>query len=70
MFTESVLTYKLFFINTNVQDWEPKQRRQHFVARLPNIKQLNGSNVTETERDEAERAFIRYFMDSDQKPAR
>ncbi|XP_060596320.1 tubulin-specific chaperone cofactor E-like protein isoform X1 [Ruditapes philippinarum] len=53
-----------------VKDWEPKQRRQHFVARLPNIKQLNGSNVTETERDEAERAFIRYFMDSDQKPAR
>ena len=53
-----------------LQDWEPKQRRQHLIARLPNIKQLNGSKITDTERDEAERAFIRFFMDSNEKPAR
>ncbi|XP_053377364.1 tubulin-specific chaperone cofactor E-like protein [Mercenaria mercenaria] len=53
-----------------VKDWEAKERRQHLVARLPSIKQLNGSTITETERDEAERAFLRYFMDSEDRPAR
>lgn len=54
-----------------LEDWEEKQRRQHLIARLPNISQLNGGCViSEIERDVAERAFIRYFMDSQDKPAR
>lgn len=49
---------------------EGKPRRQHLVARLPNVSQLNGSDITETEREDAERAFIRHFMDSTEKPDR
>lgn len=52
------------------EEWEPKLRRQHLVARLPNIKQLNGSTISETEREDAERAFVRFFMDKTEKPNR
>ncbi|RUS78848.1 hypothetical protein EGW08_013390 [Elysia chlorotica] len=49
----------------------PKDRRfQHTVALLPKITTLNGSKVTETEREDAERAFLRKYMDADIKPAR
>ena len=43
------------------------------VARLPNVKVLNGGDmITKTEREDAERAFIRYFLDTpaDQRPER
>lgn len=43
------------------------------VARLPNINMLNGGGcITPEEREGAERAFIRYFLDTpeDQKPER
>lgn len=52
------------------QAMEAKERRQLLVARLPNVTRLNGSPVTDEEREDAERAFIRLFMDSEQKPAR
>ena len=40
-------------------------RRQHVIARLPNIKILNGGDpISETEREQAERAFIREHLDS------
>ena len=40
-------------------------RRQHVIARLPNIKLLNGGDpISETEREQAERAFIREHLDS------
>ena len=53
-----------------VQAEEEKARRQQLVARLPNVKHLNGSRVMEEERLDAERAFIRLFLDSQQKPDR
>ena len=53
-----------------LQAVEEKLRRQQLVARLPNITRLNGSAVTESERVDAERAFIRLFMDSEEKPDR
>ena len=41
-------------------------RRQHLVARLPNIRTLNGGDpVSEVEREQAERAFIRAFLDTE-----
>lgn len=40
------------------------ERRQFFIARLPNIEMLNGGGAIETdEREDAERAFIRYYME-------
>ncbi|KAJ8949476.1 hypothetical protein NQ318_005943 [Aromia moschata] len=40
------------------------ERRQLFIARLPNVKTLNGGGkITVDEREDAERAFIRYYMD-------
>ena len=43
------------------------------VARLPNVKVLNGGDmITKTEREDSERAFIRYFLDTPEhgRPAR
>ena len=35
------------------------------VARLPNVKVLNGGDmISKTEREDSERAFIRYFLDT------
>ncbi|XP_033726692.1 tubulin-specific chaperone cofactor E-like protein [Pecten maximus] len=45
-------------------------RRKLKIASLPNIKILNGSEVTVTEREKAERYFIRYFMDQESQPER
>ncbi|ESO93855.1 hypothetical protein LOTGIDRAFT_104573 [Lottia gigantea] len=47
-------------------------RRQLQIARLPNLTHLNGSRIAETEREDAERAFIRHYMDKDDnhKPQR
>ncbi|XP_052804256.1 tubulin-specific chaperone cofactor E-like protein [Mya arenaria] len=53
-----------------LEDQEPKARRQQLIARLPNIDMLNGSKVTAMEKEDAERAFIRIFMDSENQPAR
>ncbi|KAK3087723.1 hypothetical protein FSP39_009625 [Pinctada imbricata] len=43
-------------------------RRKLHIASLPKIKILNGSEISSTERDKAERHFIRYFMDKKKKP--
>lgn len=37
-------------------------KRQHLIARLPNIKRLNGSEITEDERIFAEKSFVRWFL--------
>ncbi|XP_056011209.1 tubulin-specific chaperone cofactor E-like protein isoform X2 [Ostrea edulis] len=47
-----------------------KPRRQQLVSRLPNIQCLNGTPISECEREDAERAFIRMYMDSEEKPSR
>lgn len=49
------------------------ERRQLLIARLPTITILNGGGVIGTEeREDAERAFIRYYMDKPEsdRPAR
>lgn len=40
------------------------ERRQLLIARLPNVKVLNGGDkITDLEREDAERAFIRFYME-------
>eukprot|EP00112_Aurelia_sp_Birch-Aquarium-sp1_P010220 Seg2192.4 transcript_id=Seg2192.4/GoldUCD/mRNA.D3Y31 product="Tubulin-specific chaperone cofactor E-like protein" protein_id=Seg2192.4/GoldUCD/D3Y31 len=46
------------------------RRRQLFIARLPTVKKLNGSVINETEREDAERMFIRHHMDDEEPPER
>lgn len=58
--------------NLRVQNWPlwekcdvtEHERRQLLIARLPCIVTLNGGGIVGAEeRDDAERAFIRYYMD-------
>ena len=44
------------------------ERRMLLVARLPNVKILNGGDVIPpNEREDAERAFIRFYLDTDER---
>ncbi|CAD5121832.1 DgyrCDS10304 [Dimorphilus gyrociliatus] len=47
-----------------------KLRRQLTISYLPNIRLLNNSVVGYEERIDAERAFIRHYMDKECKPSR
>ena len=49
---------------------ESSNARQLFISMLPNVNKLNGSSIDGNEREDAERFFIRYYMDSDNPPAR
>lgn len=49
-------------------EMKEKQRRQAFVARLPRLSKLNKSTVTETERETAERWFVREMADRPDPP--
>ncbi|XP_055695723.1 tubulin-specific chaperone cofactor E-like protein [Lutzomyia longipalpis] len=58
--------------NLRVQNWPlwdkcdstEHERRQLLIARLPKVQTLNGGGVVGAEeREDAERAFIRYYMD-------
>lgn len=45
-------------------EYTEHERRQLLIARLPNVEILNGGGIIERdEREDAERAFIRYYMD-------
>lgn len=45
-------------------EYTEHERRQLLIARLPNVEMLNGGGTIEhDEREDAERAFIRYYMD-------
>ncbi|KAF7282023.1 tubulin folding cofactor E like protein mlt [Rhynchophorus ferrugineus] len=45
-------------------EYTEHERRQLLIARLPNVQTLNGGGqISEEEREDAERAFIRYYMD-------
>jgi len=47
------------------------ERRQMIIARLPNVRRLNGGGeITEKEREEAERNFIRRFQSRQTKSTR
>lgn len=45
-----------------------EDRRKLFIASLPKIQILNGSEVTTSEREKSERHFLRYFLDKKSKP--
>lgn len=46
------------------EEYTEHERRQLLIARLPNIQTLNGGGViSPEEREDAERAFIRYYME-------
>lgn len=46
------------------REYTEHERRQLLIARLPNVETLNGGGVISLqEREDAERAFIRYYMD-------
>ncbi|XP_012258017.2 tubulin-specific chaperone cofactor E-like protein isoform X2 [Athalia rosae] len=46
------------------QEYTEHERRQFLIARLPNVETLNGGGaISAQEREDAERAFIRYYMD-------
>lgn len=45
-------------------EYTEHERRQLLIARLPNVEMLNGGgNIEDDEREDAERAFIRYYLD-------
>uniref|UniRef100_A0A673XDG5 Tubulin folding cofactor E like n=1 Tax=Salmo trutta TaxID=8032 RepID=A0A673XDG5_SALTR len=46
-----------------LQPYTNKERRSLTVAQLPCVSVLNGSVVTEEEREDAERFFIRHYLD-------
>ncbi|XP_072281587.1 tubulin-specific chaperone cofactor E-like protein isoform X2 [Pyxicephalus adspersus] len=45
-----------------VEPYSTEERRKLMVARLPSVSKLNGSVVTEGEREDSERFFLRYYM--------
>ena len=53
-----------------LDEFNRKEKRTMLVARLPNVKILNGGDmISKTEREDSERAFIRYFLETPE-PAR
>lgn len=56
--------YILSFVFQSPREYTEHERRQLLIARLPNVETLNGGGVISCEeREDAERAFIRYYMD-------
>lgn len=56
-----------------LDEYTAHEKRMMLIARLPNVKVLNGGNtITPTEREDAERAFIRHYLDTpeDDRPVR
>ncbi|KAG9482552.1 hypothetical protein GDO78_011301 [Eleutherodactylus coqui] len=45
-----------------VEPYSTEERRKLTIARLPSVSKLNGSVVTEGEREDSERFFVRYYM--------
>ncbi|GFN85373.1 tubulin-specific chaperone cofactor e-like protein [Plakobranchus ocellatus] len=53
-----------------LEEFPKDERFQHTVALLPNIHTLNGSKIGLSEREDAERAYLRRYMDAEMKPSR
>ncbi|XP_046383123.1 tubulin-specific chaperone cofactor E-like protein [Ischnura elegans] len=56
-----------------VEELTEHERRQLLIARLPNVQVLNGGGaITKEEREDAERAFIRFYVvkDPEERPRR
>eukprot|EP00092_Neocalanus_flemingeri_P041921 GFUD01045655.1.p1 GENE.GFUD01045655.1~~GFUD01045655.1.p1 ORF type:complete len:545 (-),score=132.58 GFUD01045655.1:10-1644(-) len=48
-----------------LDEYTAHEKRMMLIARLPNVKVLNGGDrITITEREDAERSFIRHFLDT------
>ncbi|KAE8592277.1 hypothetical protein XENTR_v10018711 [Xenopus tropicalis] len=45
-----------------VEPYSTEERRKLVIARLPSVSKLNGSVVTDGEREDSERFFLRYYM--------
>lgn len=52
------------------EEYTEHERRQLLIGRLPNILRLNGSQISDNEREDAERAFIRHYMGKEERPLR
>jgi hypothetical protein len=52
------------------QKLDEKTRQQLTLAYLPALTHLNGGRITAAEKEDADRAFIRRYMDRDEKPTR
>ncbi|XP_029428134.1 tubulin-specific chaperone cofactor E-like protein isoform X2 [Rhinatrema bivittatum] len=50
-----------------LQPYSTEERRKLVIARLPSVSKLNGSVVTDGEREDSERFFIRYHMNLPQE---
>uniref|UniRef100_A0A3P9P4N4 Tubulin folding cofactor E-like a n=1 Tax=Poecilia reticulata TaxID=8081 RepID=A0A3P9P4N4_POERE len=50
-----------------LQPYTKAERRNLMIAQLPSVSQLNGSVVTDSEREDAERFFIRHYLDCPEK---
>ncbi|XP_069470426.1 tubulin-specific chaperone cofactor E-like protein isoform X1 [Ambystoma mexicanum] len=50
-----------------LQSYNTEERRKLVIARLPCVSKLNGSAVTDGEREDSERFFIRYHLDLPQE---
>ena len=54
-----------------LDNYTAHERRSLLVARLPNISILNGGDkIPANEREDAERAFIRFYLNEEEKPKR
>ena len=51
-------------------DIECERRWKLLIARLPRLKSINGTEVCDGDREEAERMFIRTYKDESEKPTR
>ncbi|KAK5617047.1 hypothetical protein CRENBAI_016531 [Crenichthys baileyi] len=50
-----------------LQAYTNAERRNLMIAQLPSVSHLNGSVVTDSEREDAERFFIRHYLDCPEK---
>lgn len=54
-----------------LEEYTAHERRMMVIARLPNVLILNGGDkIPDNEREDAERAYIRFYMDEEEKPKR
>jgi hypothetical protein len=54
-----------------LEEYTAHERRMMVIARLPNVLILNGGDkIPDNEREDAERAYIRFHMDEEEKPKR
>lgn len=58
------------FIFCLSQNHSEEQQWYLVIGFLPNVTRVNGTSVNPIEREQAERTFIRHYMNEDNKPHR